>query len=353
MISDEAHRTQYGRLALNMRKALPKAKFIGFTGTPLIDNAEKQLTREVFGDYVSIYDFQRAVADGATLPLFYENRGEKLRLVDPTLNERIRERIETARREGELDEEQEENAISAIYHRLQGFRRAPDVSAVLQALYEVVDTAVTTEPVEQAGEAGSRYDLSAIDFARLRAEFERSPYKNVIMLNLKERLAARLDRMVACNPTRMDLYERYRAIIQAYNKDKDDAEIQRVFDALMQFNSELDQEERRYLREGLDNEDQLAVFDLLQKDTLNRSERERIKQIARELLERLLADKLRLDHWREKATAQAQIKIEIIDHLLLNLPPECYDPAEIELKANLVFAHLFASDLGGEKRVYH
>ncbi|MFO1430792.1 MAG: HsdR family type I site-specific deoxyribonuclease [Candidatus Competibacteraceae bacterium] len=108
MISDEAHRTQYGRLALNMRKALPKAKFIGFTGTPLIDNAEKQLTCEVFGDYVSIYDFQRAVADGATLPLFYENRGEKLRLVDPTLNERIRERIETVRREGELDEEQEE-----------------------------------------------------------------------------------------------------------------------------------------------------------------------------------------------------------------------------------------------------
>jgi type I restriction enzyme R subunit len=57
VISDEAHRTQYGRLALNMRKALPQAKFIGFTGTPLIDTAEKQLTREVFGDYVSIYDF--------------------------------------------------------------------------------------------------------------------------------------------------------------------------------------------------------------------------------------------------------------------------------------------------------
>jgi type I restriction enzyme, R subunit len=108
VISDEAHRTQYGRLAINMRKALPKAKFIGFTGTPLIDTAEKQMTREVFGDYISIYDFQRAVADKATLPLFYENRGEKLKIVDEEINQRIEERIEAARAAGELDEEQEE-----------------------------------------------------------------------------------------------------------------------------------------------------------------------------------------------------------------------------------------------------
>lgn len=108
VISDEAHRTQYGRLALNMRKAIPRAKFLGFTGTPLIDTAEKQLTREVFGEYVSIYDFQRAVADGATLPLFYENRGEKLRIVDEEVNQRIIDRIEAAKAAGELDAEQEE-----------------------------------------------------------------------------------------------------------------------------------------------------------------------------------------------------------------------------------------------------
>ena len=108
VISDEAHRTQYGRLALNMRKALPHAKFLGFTGTPLIDNAEKQMTREVFGKYVSIYDFQRAVADGATLPLFYEPRGERLEIIDETINERISERIEAAKAAGDLDAEQEE-----------------------------------------------------------------------------------------------------------------------------------------------------------------------------------------------------------------------------------------------------
>ena len=76
MISDEAHRTQAGRLARNMRLALPNAAFIGFTGTPLFKQDE--LTKRIFGDYVSRYDFKRSEEDGATVKLVYENRGEKL-----------------------------------------------------------------------------------------------------------------------------------------------------------------------------------------------------------------------------------------------------------------------------------
>ena len=72
VIADEAHRTQYDTFADNMRDAIPKAAFIAFTGTPLILGEEK--TREVFGDYVSVYDFQQSVDDGATVPLYYENR---------------------------------------------------------------------------------------------------------------------------------------------------------------------------------------------------------------------------------------------------------------------------------------
>src|SRR5690606_33709646 len=119
VISDEAHRTQYGRLALNMRKGLPRAKFLGFTGTPLIDGGEKQLTRDVFGDYVSIYDFQRAVADRATLPLFYENRGEKLKIVDPTVNDRIEKHIKTARQTATLDDPWTEEKEEKLYRHLQ------------------------------------------------------------------------------------------------------------------------------------------------------------------------------------------------------------------------------------------
>ncbi len=101
VLTDEAHRSQYDTLALNMRASLRNAMFLAFTGTPLISGEER--TREVFGDYVSIYDFQQSVEDGATVPLFYENRTPELRLKNPNLNEDIYELIEAA----ELDEEAE------------------------------------------------------------------------------------------------------------------------------------------------------------------------------------------------------------------------------------------------------
>lgn len=88
VISDEAHRTQGGNLAMNLRNALPNASFIGFTGTPLFKDDE--ITKRIFGDYVSRYDFKRSVDDGATVPLYYENRGEYLGLKNPVINEQIR-----------------------------------------------------------------------------------------------------------------------------------------------------------------------------------------------------------------------------------------------------------------------
>jgi type I restriction enzyme R subunit len=102
VISDEAHRTQGGSLAMNLRKALPNASFIGFTGTPLFKDDE--LTRRIFGEYVSKYDFKRSIEDGATVPLYYENRGEKLRLDNPIINDQIREAIE----QEDLDNDQQD-----------------------------------------------------------------------------------------------------------------------------------------------------------------------------------------------------------------------------------------------------
>ena len=115
VLTDEAHRSQYDTLALNMRAALPKALFLAFTGTPLIAGEER--TKEVFGDYVSIYDFQQSVEDGATVPLFYENRTPELQLINPDLNDKIYHLIEAA----ELDPEQEaklERELSRQYHIL-------------------------------------------------------------------------------------------------------------------------------------------------------------------------------------------------------------------------------------------
>jgi len=94
VMTDEAHRSQYDTLAVNMRSALPNAMFLAFTGTPLIAGEER--TKDVFGDYVSIYDFQQSVEDGATVPLYYENRTPELQLVNPDLNEDIYRLVEDA-----------------------------------------------------------------------------------------------------------------------------------------------------------------------------------------------------------------------------------------------------------------
>jgi type I restriction enzyme, R subunit len=125
VLTDEAHRSQYDTLALNMRAALPKALFLAFTGTPLIAGEER--TKEVFGDYVSIYDFQQSAEDGATVPLFYENRTPELQLVNPDLNDDIYKLIEAA----ELDEEQEtklERELSRQYHILTRYDRLETVA---------------------------------------------------------------------------------------------------------------------------------------------------------------------------------------------------------------------------------
>ena len=94
VISDEAHRTQGGIYARNMRfYGLPNASYLGFTGTPIIKD-EEELTKNIFGDYVSVYDFKRAVEDGATLPLHYLNKGELLEIDNPELDEKMAEALE-------------------------------------------------------------------------------------------------------------------------------------------------------------------------------------------------------------------------------------------------------------------
>jgi len=103
VMTDEAHRTQYDQMALNMHKALPKASFIGFTGTPLMANGEER-TRETFGDYVSVYNFSQSVTDGATVPLYYENRVPRLKNVNDDLENQLGQLMDKY----DLDEDEED-----------------------------------------------------------------------------------------------------------------------------------------------------------------------------------------------------------------------------------------------------
>jgi type I restriction enzyme R subunit len=124
VLTDEAHRSQYDTLAMNMRTALPNAKFVAFTGTPLIVGEER--TREVFGDYVSVYNFRQSVEDGATVPLFYENRTPELQITNPELNEEIYQTIEDAG----LDDDQEEKLRKVLGQRYHLITRDDRLDAV-------------------------------------------------------------------------------------------------------------------------------------------------------------------------------------------------------------------------------
>lgn len=127
IMSDEAHRSQYGIFADNMMKLLPTAARIGFTGTPLL--SDDNITARTFGGYISIYDFKRAVEDGATVPLYYENRGEKiLNLHNPEITDRILDAIEQA----DLDADQQDKLEAEFSKEIHLMTAKPRLQSIAQ-----------------------------------------------------------------------------------------------------------------------------------------------------------------------------------------------------------------------------
>ncbi len=649
VISDEAHRTQGGTLALNMRKALPNASFIGFTGTPLFKDDE--LTRRIFGDYVSVYDFKRSVEDGATVPLYYENRGEKLRLDNPQISEEIRAAIESAeldpdqeeklkrlftrdypiltaekrlrsiakdvvehfnnrgykgkamfvaldkvtavkmfdyiseeqekyleRRKKEIDKvaddqeqltqmkawqwsketemavvishEQNEiehfekwgldieahrlkmnerdlekefkadehpfrfvivcamwltgfdvkslstlyldkpmkshtlmqtiaranrvhdewknnglivdyietykallealaiyaiggekgkageggdieapvkpleeliedlketigatvtffkedvdfdlakaieaegtwkikaildgvnavclndetrnkfgvlarevfkkykalipkpeiyefqpqrDAINAIYAVIHRNEDESDISDIVRKVQAVVDKSIESldialEPVEGYG---NKVDLSNLDFERIEREFLKlGDNQPVAVQSLKDKVEAKLNLMMRDNPFRVDYYERYQQIIEEYNTGKEYAAIKSIFDKLVDFYGDLSEEAKRAVREDL-NEEELAVFDMLGKDKkISDKEKVELKDIAKELLERLKEKEFKIIHWADKEQTASAVKVVIKNYLFDKLPFPAYEEADIEVRTEVLF----------------
>jgi type I restriction enzyme R subunit len=648
VISDEAHRTQGGSLALNMRKALPNASFMGFTGTPLFKDDE--LTRRIFGDYVSVYDFKRSVEDGATVPLYYENRGEKLRLDNPKINDEIRSAIEAA----ELDSDQEEklkrlfakdypiltaekrlrsiakdvvehfnnrgykgkamfvaldkvtavkmfdfisaeqekylerrkkeiekgtdeqeyltqmkawqwsqetemavvvsheqneierfeawgldiephrlkmnerdlekefkdddhpfrlvivcamwltgfdvkslstlyldkpmkshtlmqtiaranrvhdewknnglivdyietykallealaiyaiggdkgtpveggdieapvkpiedliadlqetieatevflkemdfdlsdaihgegvyriaaiqrgvsavclndesrnkfgvlarevfkkykalfpnpaiydfqpqrDAINAIYAVINRNEEEADITAIVKQVQAVVDKSIESmnialEPVEGYG---NKVDLSGLDFERIEREFLKLGNDQAVAVqSLKDRMEEKLNRMLRDNPFRVDYYERYQRIIEEYNTGKEYGAIKDIFDKLVDFYRDLNEEEKRAVREDL-NEEELAVFDMLGRDKkISDKEKAELKDIAKHLLEQLKDKEFRIIHWADKEQTASAVKVVIKNYLFDKLPFPVYEEADIVAKTEVLF----------------
>ena len=135
--------------------------------------------------------------------------------------------------------------------------------------------------------------------------------------------------MLAVNPTRIDFYERYQTIVEAYNQEQDRAAIEKTFADLMKLASDLDDETERWVREGFDNEDQLALFDLLKKDSLSKEDIKTLKASARELLDAIRRSIADMDNWREKESTRAAVQ-SAIRNVLWNSLPQSYSDTEMK-----------------------
>jgi type I restriction enzyme R subunit len=145
------------------------------------------------------------------------------------------------------------------------------------------------------------------------------------------------------NPLRTNFQQHYEQIVSEYNREKDRVTIEQTFEALFKLVQELDDEEHRAVREGLD-EESLAIFDLLRKQDLNAAEIKRIKAVAVQLLERLKAEKLQVDHWRDKEATRDAVRVAIRDYLwdeATGLPVDAFAEEDVEMRAEEVFRHIY------------
>jgi type I restriction enzyme R subunit len=224
---------------------------------------------------------------------------------------------------------------------LQKDREAADISTVMMELQKMVDQHIDVVPLDAVLEP-EPYDISKIDFDRLRREFERVKNKNTTVQSLKEAVEKRLAQLLRQNPLRTDFQEHYEQLVRAYNKEKDRLAIEQTFDALLNIVQGLNEEEHRAVTEGLD-EESLALYDLLKKDNLKKKEIDKVKKVVKSLLEKVKAEIANIDNWQDKESTRDTIRSDI-HHFLYDdktgLPSD-YDPDEIELLSDRVYRHIY------------
>lgn len=235
------------------------------------------------------------------------------------------------------------NAISAVYDQLQEKRKYADTTDLMVAVNRIVSEYVyVKEDFTGVKEESKRFNISKIEFERLRQEFTKAKNKNLLLKDLKDLVEERLADMMRLNPTRIDYYERYQEIIEEYNAEQDKALIEKTFIDLLNFVKDLDNEEKRYVREGFENEEELAIYDLLMKESLAPSEIKKVKKLSKTLLDRIKAKIKELDHWTEKEETRAAVDVLIRDTLWSELP-ESYDEATLNAYRQRIYEFVYST----------
>jgi type I restriction enzyme R subunit len=222
-----------------------------------------------------------------------------------------------------------------------------DIDAVAQRIAELLDQSVVVDkqsgswqadrgsPVYQIVQKGKVWDLSRIDFDKLRQEFTATAYKNIEIADLRAFISHKLEQMLQANSTRTDFAERLQRIIDNYNAGGSSNE--QYFEELVKFTRDLKAEDERHVREGL-TEDELELYDLLSQEGLNNEETQKVKLAARHLLHRLLEEspKVLVQDWFKDRQTQEAVRNAVVTVLDADLPSS-YDRALFRQKCDRVF----------------
>ena len=240
-----------------------------------------------------------------------------------------------------VEMKQRKDAIEAIYKELQKKRKHADITDLSVAISEIINDHIEMEVTRVEEEAPSRrFDISGINFDLLRREFARSREKNLIMKDIQELLQERIAQMLAQNPSRINFYEKYQEIIHDYNEEQNRVTIEKTFEELMKLSDELTEEERRYVREGFENDEQLSLFDVLMKDNLTKEDIRKLKKVSVELLEKIKQLLATMDHPFDKPETRSIIDNTIRDILWTELP-DSYSDENITYYRTAVYNYVY------------
>ncbi|PKN34950.1 MAG: type I restriction endonuclease subunit R [Deltaproteobacteria bacterium HGW-Deltaproteobacteria-19] len=355
----------YCGILKNLRKALATFAGAGDTGRPGEggENEPAKPEEELLADLAEAIAFVRAFLTerSASLDDIIHKKGFERNAAIIAAKEAANENDETRKRfevmcravfskfkacltvAGVNDYRRDYEAINVVYRSLQEDREKADISDIIRQLHQVVDEAIETKGYVVTEEKRAPYDISKIDFDRLRREFERSQAKRTTVQNLKTAIESRLQRLLEQNPLRTDFQRHYEQIVAEYNREKDRVTIEKTFEALLVFIDGMSEEERRAVREGLD-EESLAIFDLLRTKDLSAGEIKSIKTVAVDLLKTLKAEKLRVTRWQDKEATRDGVRQAILDFLWnesTGLPVDNYTEEDVKDRADEVYRHVY------------
>jgi type I restriction enzyme R subunit len=219
---------------------------------------------------------------------------------------------------------EQHDALEAIYRQLTKAKPPVDVDDIMKGLEEIVNEYISTEETpDDAKEPNATIDISNIDFDKLSIEFAKIKNQKLVINDISQLVAQRLAAMLKTNPNRIDFYKHYLEVIEEYNRSQDKAVIEQVFNELLQTVNDMNGEQKRYVREGFDNDEELTIYDMLFKDNLSKQDIKKIKELSKTLLKKIKDLLAEMDSPFDKEATIATIQNEIRNTLWAELPDNC------------------------------